>query len=437
MKLTLWTYEGPPHVGAMRVATAMEGLHYVLHAPQGDTYADLLFTMIERQSKRPPVTYTTFQARDLGGDTAELFKNAAREAYERFKPQALLVGASCTAELIQDDPGGLARALGLPVPVVAVELPAYQKKENWGAAETFYQLVRAFSGGRSAGSGQGRNSRSLPLSLREEAGARGPLSGGTTSEATLAPPPPPNPLPARGGGVCLLLAPRFFTPPRPSSPLQPAGPDRSGLPPSRRRHGNHRPARPPRHRRQRYRAARCHAGRSGATCRCRLQRRAVSGDRPAGGAMAATHLRPTADPHRADRHRRHPGLHRRGCRADGHRSGTVTGCRRLAAAVVLAFGRLHLSDRQARLHLRRCHPRHRRGPHCVRGTRLHRGRTWHLYARVCARGQGGRETPRPRSVDHRRLSGSGSRGRGGCIPSWCSGRKWNGISPSGWAFPAR
>ncbi len=145
MKLTLWTYEGPPHVGAMRVAAAMEGLHYVLHAPQGDTYADLLFTMIERQGKRPPVTYTTFQARDLGGDTAELFKNAAREAYDRFRPRALLVGSSCTAELIQDDPGGLARALGLPVPVVAVELPAYQKKENWGAAETFYQLVRAFA----------------------------------------------------------------------------------------------------------------------------------------------------------------------------------------------------------------------------------------------------------------------------------------------------
>ena len=66
MKLAVWTYEGPPHVGAMRVATAMEGLHYVLHAPQGDTYADLLFTMIERRDRRPPVTYTTFQARDLG-----------------------------------------------------------------------------------------------------------------------------------------------------------------------------------------------------------------------------------------------------------------------------------------------------------------------------------------------------------------------------------
>jgi len=146
MKLTVWTYEGPPHVGAMRVVTGLEDVHYVLHAPQGDTYADLLFTMIERREARPPVTYTTFQARDLGGDTAQLFQDAVREAYERFEPAAMLVGASCTAELIQDDPGGLSEALDLPVPVVPVELPAYQRKENWGAAETFYQLVRSLAG---------------------------------------------------------------------------------------------------------------------------------------------------------------------------------------------------------------------------------------------------------------------------------------------------
>lgn len=142
MQLTLWTYEGPPHVGAMRVATAMTDVHYVLHAPQGDTYADLLFTMIERLPKRPPVTYTTFQARDLGGDTAQLFKDAVSSAFERFKPRAILVGSSCTAELIQDDPGGLAQALSLPVPVIPLELPSYQRKENWGASETFYQLAR-------------------------------------------------------------------------------------------------------------------------------------------------------------------------------------------------------------------------------------------------------------------------------------------------------
>lgn len=142
MQLTVWTYEGPPHVGAMRVVTAMKGVHYVLHAPQGDTYADLLFTMIERRDHRPPVTYTTFQARDLGSDTAELFQSALKDAYERFKPQAMIVGASCTAELIQDDPAGLAESAGLPIPVIPLELPSYSRKENWGAAETFYALVR-------------------------------------------------------------------------------------------------------------------------------------------------------------------------------------------------------------------------------------------------------------------------------------------------------
>ena len=143
MELTLWTYEGPPHVGAMRIAASMKGVHYVLHAPQGDTYADLLFTMIERRDRRPPVTYTTFQARDLGGDTAELVKRSIADAVERFQPEALLVGESCTAELIQDQPGALAAGMDLGgIPMVNLELPAYSKKENWGAAETFYQLVR-------------------------------------------------------------------------------------------------------------------------------------------------------------------------------------------------------------------------------------------------------------------------------------------------------
>ena len=143
MDLTLWTYEGPPHVGALRIAASMEGVHLVLHAPQGDTYADLLFTMIERRDRRPPVTYTTFQARDLGGDTADLVKRSIQEAVDRFRPDTLLVGESCTAELIQDQPGSLAAGMDLGgVPVISLELPAYSKKENWGASETFYQLVR-------------------------------------------------------------------------------------------------------------------------------------------------------------------------------------------------------------------------------------------------------------------------------------------------------
>lgn len=142
MELSLWTYEGPPHVGAIRIANSMRGVHLLLHAPQGDSYADLLFTMIERDNHRPPVTYTTFQARDLGSDTAELVLKSIHAAVERHQPQVLLVGDSCTAELIQDQPGSLATSSGLSVPVVPVEMLAYSRKENWGAGETFYSLVR-------------------------------------------------------------------------------------------------------------------------------------------------------------------------------------------------------------------------------------------------------------------------------------------------------
>jgi light-independent protochlorophyllide reductase subunit B len=143
MQLTIWTYEGPPHVGAMRIASSMRDVHFVLHAPQGDTYADLLFTMIERYDHRPPVSYTTFQARDLGGETAGLAKRAVADAYARFKPNLMLVGESCTAELLQDQPGTLSMTLGLPVPVVGLELNSFSKKENWGASETLYQMVRS------------------------------------------------------------------------------------------------------------------------------------------------------------------------------------------------------------------------------------------------------------------------------------------------------
>lgn len=176
MHLTLWTYEGPPHVGAMRIATAMNGLHYVLHAPQGDTYADLLFTMIERRGHRPPVTYTTFQASDLGQDTAELFKTSCKDAFERFQPEAMIVGASCTAELIQDDPGGLAQALKLPVPVIPLELPSYQRKENWGASETFYQLVRGLLKSRVPAPGEARQQR--PSNQRPRCNLLGPTALG-------------------------------------------------------------------------------------------------------------------------------------------------------------------------------------------------------------------------------------------------------------------
>ena len=362
------------------IATAMEGVHYVLHAPQGDTYADLLFTMIERRSKRPPVTYTTFQARDLGGDTAELFKTAARDAYERFRPQALLVGASCTAELIQDDPGGLARALNLPIPVVALELPVL--------------------------SAQGKLGR-----VRDVLSACPRARRATRAAAWHRP----------GAGAA----------------LQPARPDRAWLPPSRRSARDHRAAGASRGRGGRHRAARCDARRPRAAGRGRFQRRAVSRDRRPGGAMAAAQLRPEVHPHGADRRRRDARVRGRGGRTRWNRCACGTGRRFVPPAVVFALGRLELSHRQAGFRVRRRDACHRGRAGCQRGTRFHRGRPRHLQPRIRPRGARGGEAVRRRAADRRRLPRHRGEASPRCSRSWCSARRWSGTSPSGWAFPAR
>jgi len=72
----------------------------------------------------------------LGSDTASLFKAAAQDAIDNFDPEAIIVGASCTAELIQDDPAGLAETMGLDIPVIPLELPSYSRKENFGGGST-------------------------------------------------------------------------------------------------------------------------------------------------------------------------------------------------------------------------------------------------------------------------------------------------------------
>ena len=258
--------------------------------------------MIERRGKRPPVTYTTFQARDLGKDTAELFQQA---------PASMPMPASSAAgdagrRILhrRADPGRSRRPrprrCGLPMPGRSpLELPsAIRSKENWGAAETFYQ-----TGAQDCRRQEGRTPR-----------ARKPLAPGP---------------------ACNIL-----------------GPTALGF-----RHrddvSRNRPAcwRQLGDRGQRHRPAGRHARRSGAAGRRRLQHLPVSRNRRANLPLARTPVRPEDRPHRPDRPWRDARLHRRGRGAGGGRSGP--GARHLQPAVVEPVGRFDLSYGQARLHLRR------------------------------------------------------------------------------------
>ena len=221
----------------------------------------------------------------------------------------MIVGASCTAELIQDDPGGLAEALDLPVPVIPLDLPSYQRKENWGAAETFYQLVRTLAGPpRRAGT------RERAAGQPARCNILGPTALGFRHRDDL----------------------REIT-----RLLSDMGIDG-----------------------QRRRAAGRDAGRPRPPGRRRFQRRALPRDRrspAAHGCSAPSASRCTKTV--PDRRRRHPRFHRRSGRARRRRPAPALDDAALALALVRALGRLDLPHRQARLRLRRRHPRDRRRPH--------------------------------------------------------------------------
>jgi light-independent protochlorophyllide reductase subunit B len=378
MELSLWTYEGPPHVGAIRIANSMRGVHLMLHAPQGDSYADLLFTMIERDDHRPPVTYTTFQARDLGSDTAELVLRTVRAAVERHSPRCCWSATPAPPNCCRISPAPWPAAAASTCRWCPMEMLAYSRKENWGAGETFYTLVRALLQGR-AGTGQRAPARRS----------------------------------ARPASTCSARVPRLPLPRR-----------RARSHPAAQRHGR---------RRQRRRAA----GRQPhdllripeADANVCLYPE-VAG--PACDWLARNFKQPTIKTVPI-------GVGATGDFIDEvasdprHRARPATG--RLASALVLALRGFHLPHRQARVRLRRCHARHRRGAH----------RQPELAFEVVGLGTYSREQARGvRSAakelglerpDQRQLS----RGRARISdlqPELVLGRRWNATSPSAWASPA-
>ena len=143
-QLSVWTYEGPPHVGAMRIATGMKGTALCPACAAGRHLCGPA-VHDDRAARPPPAGHL----HDLPGPRprrrhGELFKTACCiDAYERFQPQATDRRRILHRRV---DPGrsraGWRSADRLPVPVIPLELPSYQRKENWGAAETFYQIVR-------------------------------------------------------------------------------------------------------------------------------------------------------------------------------------------------------------------------------------------------------------------------------------------------------
>ena len=61
MKLAVWAYQAPAHLGVSRAASSFAGVHTVLRAPKGDGYGTIMLAMFERLGIPPPLTVTVLR----------------------------------------------------------------------------------------------------------------------------------------------------------------------------------------------------------------------------------------------------------------------------------------------------------------------------------------------------------------------------------------
>lgn len=101
MKLAIWSYQAPAHVGVSMCASSINGVHTVLRAPKGDGYATIMLAMFERLGVLPPLTINALTEGTLAGAPADL-PRVLREIDARVKPKAILVTRSATAAVLQE-----------------------------------------------------------------------------------------------------------------------------------------------------------------------------------------------------------------------------------------------------------------------------------------------------------------------------------------------
>lgn len=144
MKLAYWSYEGPAHFGVARIANSLRGAHAVFHAPQGDGYVTPIFSMLERSPALPQMTTSVVQGRDLAVGSIRL-PETLRQVEATVRPELIIVCASCSTTLLQEDLEMTARGAGLQTPVVVFDGNPFRLQENAAAEQLLTTLVRRFA----------------------------------------------------------------------------------------------------------------------------------------------------------------------------------------------------------------------------------------------------------------------------------------------------
>ena len=101
MKLALWSYQAPAHVGVSKAAASFGKIHCVVRAPKGDGYSTIMLAMFERLGVFPPLSFCAMSEATLAGAAADL-PNMLREIDAREHPEMIVVTRSATAAVLQE-----------------------------------------------------------------------------------------------------------------------------------------------------------------------------------------------------------------------------------------------------------------------------------------------------------------------------------------------
>ncbi len=144
MRLALWMYQGTAHHGVGRIANSMRGVHAVFHAPQGDDYVNPIFTMLDRTPDFPRMTTSVVSGRDLAQGTVRL-PETLRQVDAQVQPDLIVVCASCSTILLQEDLERMARSAGTRAETLVYDANPYRMQEVRSADGLFTLLAQRFA----------------------------------------------------------------------------------------------------------------------------------------------------------------------------------------------------------------------------------------------------------------------------------------------------
>jgi light-independent protochlorophyllide reductase subunit B len=101
VKLAIWAYQAPAHVGVSKAAASFSGIHCVLRAPKGDGYGTIMLAMFERLGVVPPLSVSALSEATLAGAAADL-PVLLRDVDRRHHPELIVVTRSATASVLQE-----------------------------------------------------------------------------------------------------------------------------------------------------------------------------------------------------------------------------------------------------------------------------------------------------------------------------------------------